>query len=184
MVRVWAGLGFLLSVAPAFAEGPMQVMPVRDVDVTYQAPVPNSENTMLLQRMRFSTLLRRQRLDMPTSGHWILRDLAARSMSVVSDSQKSVVRVGLPPDAGEMNLAPGEHWVLNGKVNIAGYSCNDWQVAGTNQSGDTICLTDDGVTLRSTHGSRVVMQAVTLNYAPQPGDIFVVPVDYTEIQPR
>ena len=71
------------------------LVPARDVDVTYRVLVQQGSDISLLQRLRFSTFLHRQRLDMPTSGEWLVMDFAAGRMAMVRDATNSFVELSL-----------------------------------------------------------------------------------------
>lgn len=165
----------LLAAAPAAwaAEVPV-VQPTHDVDVTYKVPLPGADNTALLQRLRWSASLRRQRVDLPTSGSWMVLDFAARRLLMVRDDTRTVIDTAVPPDAPP--TAAG--FAREGNAVVAGLACTQWRTRDS-RGGETVaCYAADGVLLRATSGGRVLMEAVAVHDAPQAAEVFEVPAGY------
>jgi hypothetical protein len=166
----------LLAASPAALAADVPVVqPMHDVDVTYKVPVPGADNTALLQRLRWSASLRRQRVDLPTSGNWMVLDFAAHRMLLVRDDTRTILALPAPPDPPPS--AAG--FARAGDAVVAGLPCTEWRTRDT-RGGETLaCYGPDGVLLRATSGDRVLMEAVSVHNAPQPADVFDVPAGYT-----
>ena len=166
-----------LAVACGAAQAAPVVLPARDVDVTYKVPVPGGAATAVLQRLRFSAVLHKQRLDLPTSGNWMVIDFTARRMAMVRDESREVVELAAPPTA----LLPGggNAFVRVGPDKVAGLACTEWRTHDVRGAESVVCYTDDGVLLRARQESRVLMEAVSVNYGVLDGAVFTPPAGYT-----
>lgn len=174
----------LAAPGPARADSPAQTQPTRDVDITYRADVADAPGTALLQRLRFSAALRRERLDMPTSGHWMLLDLGRNTLTLVRESEHSAMTG--PAGSAAAGPAPqqGQHWQRGADIIIAGAACTLWAIAddAPGRIGTEFCLTADGAMLRVREGERVVSEAISVSYAPQDAAIFAIPQGYRSPQ--
>ena len=161
------------------ADGPAP-QPTRDVDVTYRVPVPGGGDASLLQRLRWSAARREQRVDLPTSGNWMVLDFASHHMAMVRDDSREVVDLPSPLSAEQPNAGAG--FARAGTGSVAGLACTEWRTVDTRGQETLACYTDDGVLLRATAGARVLMQAVAVKYETQPAEIFSAPAGYTHQQ--
>ena len=166
--------------APARAQDAPVVQPTRDVDVTYRVPVPGGADASLLQRLRWSAARRQQRVDLPTSGNWMVLDFATHRMALVHDESREVIDLPSPSSADH----PGAGYTRAGAATVEGLACTEWRTIDTRGQTTLACYTDDGVLLRAMAGRRVLMQAVHVAYTPQPEDVFQAPAGYTHEQSR
>lgn len=182
MIRLGVAAGVLLAFMVQAAPGPdaPTVQPTRDVDVTYRVPVPGGADASILQRLRWSAAERRQRVDMPTSGTWMVLDFAAHRMAVVRDSTREVLDVPAPRSADQPGAGAG--FTRLGPATVAGLACTEWRTVDTRGAQTQACYTRDGVLLRATSGARVLIEAVQVAYTPQGNNVFVTPADYTHTQ--
>ena len=78
-------------------------------------------------------------------------------------------------------MPPGARFTRRGMAQVAGTACMEWEV--TVPQGQTmICLTENGVMLRSVAGTgedSYRMEATSVQYNPLPA-LFVVPQGYRE----
>jgi hypothetical protein len=155
------------------------VQPTRDVDVTYKVPVGGGKYMALLQRLRFSTALHKQRVDLPTSGNWMVLDYPAHRLSMIRDESHEIVDMPAPPTAP----AAGGGFARAGTANVAGLACTEWRTRDTRGNETLACYTDDGVLLRARNESATLMQAVSVHYDTQDAKIFVMPDGYTHTTP-
>ena len=165
----------------AMADTPPAVQPQRDVDVTYKVPVAGGNDMAILQRLRFSAVLHRQRVDLPTSGNWMMLDFTSHRMALVRDQSKEVV--DLPAPASASQPGAGEGFVRQGDANVAGLACTEWRTRDTRGQETVACYTVDGVLLRARNDSGTLMEAVQVNYGPVPAEVFALPEGYTHEKP-
>lgn len=171
----------LLASSAAFADAPPAVQPRRDVDVTYKVPVAGGNNVAILQRLRFSAARHRQRVDLPTSGNWMMLDFAAQTMALVRDQSKEIV--DLPAPASASQPGAGEGFVKAGQAQVAGLDCTEWRTRDTRGQETLACYTDDGVLLRARNDSGTLMEAVQVNYTTLPASVFALPEGYSHQKP-
>lgn len=166
-------LAAALLLAPAArAEAPPALQPTHDVDITYKVPVAGGAGMALLQRYRYSAALRRQRVDLPTSGNWMVLDFATHRMQAVRDESHEVVEAPVPPTG-----TPG--YSRLGSETIAGLPCTEWQTRDSNGGQTVTCYTEDGLMLRARRGDQVLIEAVHVSNAAQDATVFEVPAGYT-----
>ena len=177
-VRLLAVL--LLLPLGARAEAPAALQPLRDVDVTYRVPVPGGSDASLLQRLRWSAAHRMQRVDLPTSGNWMVLDFATQRMSLVRDESREVMDLPAPLNAAQPSA--GAAYSRAGTDMVAGLACTEWRTIDTRGQETLACYTDDGVLLQAKSGGRIMMQAVAVKYEAQPEAIFAPPAGYTHQQ--
>ncbi len=170
----WVLLALCLSSAEARAEAPDAVRPTRDVDVTYRVPV--GSGTAVLQRLRYSAGLHRQRVDLPTSGNWMMLDFAAHRMAMVRDETHEVVDLPAP----QQSDAP---FVRVGPAEVAGLACTEWRTRDSRGQESIACYTQDGVMLRARQEVRTLMEAIDVHYGTLPGAVFAVPEGYSHQRP-
>jgi hypothetical protein len=170
-----------LAASPAFAQTQPLVTPARDVDVTYKVPVAGGKDMAILQRLRFSASLRRQRVDLPTSGSWMVLDYAAHHMTLVRDDSHELVDLPAPENAGQPGPAAG--YVQAGTAQVAGLACTEWRTRDTRGQATTVCYTSDGVLLRARNDIGVLMEAIDVAYRPQDATVFDLPNGYSRQTP-
>ncbi len=169
-------LAVLVLTSPALAQPGPAVQPTRDVDVTYRVPVPGAADTFLLQRLRWSAAHRQQRVDLPTSGNWMVLDFDAHRMALVHDDSREVIELPSPQSAEQRGAGAGYTRVATSSV--AGLPCTEWRTVDTRGHETLACYTDDGVLLRATAGARTLMEAVHVSYEAQAASLFQTPAGY------
>jgi hypothetical protein len=169
-------LAALALPVPCLAETPI-VQPTRDVDVTYKVPVAGGNDMAILQRLRFSASLRRQRVDLPTSGNWMMLDFATKQMAMVRDESHEIVDLPAPDTASQPG--GGAAFTRVGSARVAGLDCTEWHTRDTRGQETVACYTADGVLLRARNENTVLMEAVDVNYAPQGPEVFALPEGYS-----
>ncbi len=164
----------LLATLILYADGPVAVKPTRDVDVTYKVPV--GSGTAVLQRLRYSAGLHRQRVDLPTSGNWMMLDFTAHRMAMVRDETHEVVDLAAPSDVA----AP---FVRVGETSVAGLACTEWRTRDSRGQESVACYTQDGVMLRARQEDRTLMEAINVHYGELASAVFTVPDGYSHQSP-
>jgi hypothetical protein len=177
----WPAAALLLAGTTAMAEPPPTVQPTRDVDVTYKVPVAGGTDMAILQRLRFSASLHRQRVDLPTSGNWMMLDFGAHTMSLVRDQSREIVDLPAPASASQPGAGAG--FVRQGAASVAGFDCTEWHTRDTRGQETVACYTTDGVLLRARNDSGTLMEAVQVSYGPVPASVFTLPDGYTHQKP-
>jgi hypothetical protein len=169
----------LLSFALACvaADAPPSVKPMRDVDVTYKVPVGEAGRTAMLQRLRYSAALHRQRLDLPTSGNWMMLDFVSHRMEMVRDESHEVVDLPAPDSASLPGNGAG--FVRVGPAVVAGLACTEWRTRDSRGHESIACYTEDGVMLRARQDGRTLMEAISVHYGVLADTVFTVPDGYT-----
>jgi hypothetical protein len=131
----------------------------------------------LLQRLRWSAGTQRQRVDLPTSGNWMVLDFMTHRMALVHDESHEVLDLPAPLSAEQPGAGFG--FTRMGKANVAGLACTEWKTVDTRGQETQACWSDDGILLRASAGTRVLMEAVSVKYASQDDSVFETPAGYT-----
>lgn len=177
-MRRLAVLALLLCwLAPgAWADEPL-LRPTRDVDVTYRA---TAGAQVLQQRVRWSAAAQSMRIDLPTTGAYVIIDYLTRRMSVVHDQEKSVVEMAAPAGMASVpGSVPEGTFVRHGDAVVDGVGCSEWDTTDRTGRQADVCITSDGVMLQASAQGRTLVSAVKLQYGPQDPGLFRVPADYT-----
>ena len=151
-----------------------QVMPTRDVDITYQITRPNQPPTTNRRRWLASEHL--QRVDGADKSTTIF-DRNKEEFTLLNPASRTyrkfegVPRIPIAPEKG-VALKRG------GEAVVAGLHCVDWSWTVDDIETHTACLTADGVMLRLVIDGKTVMQARSVTYSPQPPRLFEVPPGY------
>jgi len=175
-------LGILLAlvaaasmIPPAAADPDRPVTtPTRDVDVTYRT---GQGDKAVVQRSRWSAGGRKMRLDTPTPGVYVIVDYAARTLAMVSDQDRGVLDLPVPP-----GVMPGQAgnsvFTRRGDGKVAGLPCGEWETTDTQGQATLACFTEDGVLLEARHGEQVLVQATRVAYGTLDASSFIVPQSY------
>lgn len=158
---------------PRAAEQQPEVVPTRDVDITYRITRPNQPTTT--SRRRWSASEHLQRIDGPDKSATIF-DRNKQEFTLLNPASRTFRKFEGSP---RMPLAPDNPTALRrgGESTVAGLSCVDWSWSVDTET-HTGCLTADGVLLRLMVDGNTVMQAVSVKYRRQPADLFQVPPNY------
>jgi hypothetical protein len=163
----------------AWAQNAPLTQPTRDVDVVYMMAGPNGP---LVQRMRWGVTAGRLRVDPPTPGMYVIIDTISHSMQAVREGDRSVVTTNAGPNALP-GTTPAGHFQRSGDSNVAGLGCTQWKTQDTAGRQVLACLTPDGVLLRAEADGLVLVEALSVDFAPLPAAVFRVPADYRKITP-
>ncbi len=163
-----------LAVAPSYADGQQpQIMPTRDVDITYEVTHPNEPKTISRQQWSASDHL--QRVGGSDSSTTIF-DADKGEFTLLNPKNRTYRKLEGPP---RMPMAPGKGTPLNrgGEAVIAGLNCVDWSWMEDTEA-HTACLTPDGVLLRLVVDGKTILKARSVTYKRQPPELFQVPINY------
>ena len=173
-----AALAGIMPMEAAAQDRPL-ARPSRDVDVTYRSD-PGGQ--VLEQRSRFAG--QRMRLDTPTPGLYVIVDYGTQRMSMVSDADRGVLEMRLPPGVAPGSTGDGASYVRRGTDRVAGLACTEWDVRDIRGQIAQTCFTDDGVMLRARRGPQVLAVATRVAYGPLDPALFAVPAGYSRAAKR
>lgn len=180
------GLGAMLlaGVVGAAEERPLY-LPSRDVAVTYvldhQGPGPPKQ-----ARVYYSAASGKIRVEEPGQKQILIFDRPAKTTTVVLLREHVYIQTPLDPELA-IGLLPDDdaNFTRGVSETIAGRRCTDWEVDTAVVSG-TVCLTDDGVLLRSRGQAKNGsggggLEAIAVSYAAQPASLFVPPPGFFKV---
>jgi hypothetical protein len=173
--RVLAGAGALVLCGAAGGERPV-LRPLHDVDVTYE--LDTGGGSPLQERLRWNAASQRLRIDPPAPGLYVIIDLAARRMSTVRMTERTVIEMAAPDNVAGMPDSAAAGAVRQGADVVAGLACTEWDMTDAAGEPVRVCLTDDGVLLRARAGGRTLLSAETVHYGPVDAALFQVPAAY------
>ena len=179
--------GLLAAMAPAArAEDRPRIQPSRDVAVTYRvegeaaSAVPGGIPGAL--RLSWDAAGQRLRAEPEGRTQAVIVDLRAHSVQMMD----TMLRSALTLPVRDADLQPltldGARLTRRGEEVVAGLPCTDWAVRSPRGAG-TVCLTEDGVTLRAdgeVDGRRGAFTASSVSYGPQQDGLFRVPPEYMQ----
>jgi hypothetical protein len=161
--------GVVVSMSQAGELQP-QTAPNRDVDITYQITRPGLP--AITDRRRWLANQHLRRVDGP-DGSATIFDLSKGELTLLNASNHTYRML---PGAAKKRMSPPDGLELKRgrEFTIAGVACTDWSWMDDVEL-HTACLTLDGVLLRLLIDGRIVAEARSVLYAPQPPQLFEVP---------
>jgi hypothetical protein len=172
----------ILSVALALPPGPPArasdapaTVPSRDVDVVYRLGPPGGADPRR-ERVRWDVAHGLQRIDPPTPGLHMILDYRTKRLVSLRDRE----RLALVIDGAAIPAAVGGY-VRHGDATVAGLPCTDWETRPAQGEPSLICFAPDGVTLRLSQRGVVLIEAISVSYAPADPTVFAVPSDFRAI---
>ena len=167
-------LASLLIGPLAKAESP-QLLPTRDMDITYDVTLPSQPRVR--ERVRWLAAEQLERVDGPHKSTTIFnrrtREIIHLSLADRTFRQLDMPRKPEEP-APEATLKRGNESV------VAGLHCVSWSWTEDVEI-RTVCMTEDGVLLRFIIDSKTVTEARSVSYRSQPAELFQVPRDYAPL---
>jgi hypothetical protein len=161
-------------------------LPTRDVAIIYNG---QSDGQAKRLTVLYSAATERMRAEQEGQSSYVIIDGRAMVMRIVMDRRHEVIE--LPFDTNRLRsyiMSDQAHFTRQGADTVAGLACTVWDVT-TSQSHATACITADGVILRG-EGSGTAptgqsgqgrIEAISVQYAPQPPDVFHVPPRYNPV---
>ena len=168
-----AALALLLAGSPLWPQEQLQLVPTRDVDISYDITRPRQP--AIRERVRWLVGERLERIDGPDKSVTIL-DRKRDEITLLTPATRTYWKfAGAPRRPTE----PEQNAVLSrgGEAVVSGQRCTEWswkQEAETR----TLCATADGVALRLVVDGKTVMEARSVSYGRQDAALFEVPSDY------
>ena len=166
----------LLAVGEALAQTRPQLIPTRDVDVTYRV---TQAGRTIEERVRWLAAEQLQRVD--SSGPvYMVVDHKARRLTLVNTAKRTVLAMEAPRRS-PLDPDGDAAFTNTGQDSVAGLPCTEWLMAagGAKQ----LCVTDDGVMLRVRDAGRTVAEATTVQYGQADPASFQVPTDFQNVPP-
>jgi hypothetical protein len=170
----FAGLALFIAGSAAMAQERPQLVPVKDVDISYKISRPNQP--AIIERRRWLAAENLERVDGPdksttifdrNKGEIILLNTAKRTFRKLEGKGRR------PPE-------PGAGVVLRrgGDVVIAGLHCAEWTWTEDTEI-HTVCVTPEGALLRLVIDGRAIIEARSVHFAQQKAELFQVPPNYS-----
>jgi hypothetical protein len=167
-------LASLLVGSVARAEPP-QLLPTRDVDITYDVTLPSQPRVR--ERVRWLVAEQLERVDGPHKSTTIF-NRRRREIIVLTSANRTFRQLDMPRQpqepAPETTLKRGNESV------VAGLHCVDWSWIEDVET-RTVCITADGVLLRFLVDGQTVSEARSVSYRRQLPQVFQVPSDYAPL---
>jgi hypothetical protein len=161
-----------LLVGPVARAEP-QLLPTRDVDITYDVTLPFQPRVR--ERVRWFASEQLERVDGPHKSTTIF-NRRTHEMILLTSGNRTFLQLDMPRQPQE----PAAKTVLkrgNESV-VAGLHCVDWSWTEDVET-RTVCITADGVLLRFLVDSQTVTEARSVSYRRQPAELFKVPPGYS-----
>jgi hypothetical protein len=162
----------ILLIGPvARAEAP-QLLPTRDVDITYDVTL--SSQPRVRERVRWLAAEQLERVDGP---HKLTTIFNRRSREIIhlSSANRTFRQLDMPRQPEEP--APKAILKRDNESVIAGLHCVNWSWTEDVET-RTVCMTEDGVLLRFLVDGKTVSEARSVSYRNQPAELFQVPRGY------
>jgi hypothetical protein len=168
-----AGLAFLALGPTAGAQERPQLVPTRDVDISYKITRPDLP--VIVERRRWLAGEHLERVDGPDKSttifdrnkdEIILLNAAKRTFRKLEGAGRR-----LPEPGAGVALTRGE------KSIIAGLTCVEWTWPEDTET-HAACVTPEGVLLRLAIDGRTIIQARSVHFAAQKPELFQVPPNY------
>ena len=170
-----AVLASLLVEPKAGAEKPPQLLPTRDVDITYEVTLPFQPR--ILERVRWLAAELLERVDGPHKSTTIF-DRRTHVIILLTSANRTFLKLDMPRQPQEP--APEATLRRGNKSVVAGLHCVDWSWTEDVET-RTVCITADGVLLRFVVDGKMVSEARSVSYRPQPAELFQMPPGYAPL---
>jgi hypothetical protein len=164
-----------LLVGNVGAEQPPQLLPMNDVDIIYDVTLRSQQR--IRERVRYLAAELLERVDGPHKSTTIF-DRRGHQMTILTSTNRSFLTLDMPRQPQE----PGPEAILRrgDDAIVAGLHCIDWSWTEGVET-RTVCITADGVLLRFVVDDKIVSEARSVSYGPQPVELFQVPQGYTPL---
>ena len=164
-----------LVVGPVARAEPPQLLPTRDVDITYDVTLPSQPRVR--ERVRWLAAEQLERVDGPHKSTTIF-NRRTHEITLLTSANRTFRQLDMPRQpqepAPEATLKRGNESV------VAGLHCVDWSWTEDVET-RTVCITADGVLLRFLVDSKTISEARSVSYRPQPAELFQVPPGYAPL---
>jgi len=171
--RAAGAVALLVLGSPLHADERPQLVPSRDVDITYQVSQP--EQRAVRQRIRWLASEGLERIDGSDKSVTII-DRKGGEVTLLTPRTRTYRELA---GTSRQPMEPDRDAVLRrgGETTVAGQRCTEWSWVEDGET-HTLCATADGVALRLIVGGKTAIEARSVSYRPQPGELFKVPPGY------
>jgi hypothetical protein len=168
-----ASLAFLALGSAAEAQERPQLVPTRDVDISYKITRP--DQPAIVERRRWLAGEHMERVDGSDKSTTIF-DRSKDEIILLNAAKRTFRKL---EGAERRPSEPGAGAVLRRGAEsiIAGLHCAEWTWTEDTET-HTACVTPDGVLLRLVIDGRTIIEARSVRFAPQEADLFQVPPNY------
>ncbi len=167
----WA---LLVAGSPIGAEERPQLMPTRDVDITYEVTRPRQP--AIRQRVRWLASEHLERIDGSDRSVTII-DRNGNEVTLLMPRTRTYRKLA---GTSRQPMAPDQDVVLRrgGEATVAGQRCIEWSWIEDAET-HTLCATADGVALRLVVDGKTLIEARSVSYGQQSAELFKAPRDYS-----
>jgi hypothetical protein len=154
---------------------PPNLLPTRDVDITYDVTLPSQPRVR--ERVRWLAAEQLERVDGPHKSTTVF-NRRTREIILLTSANRTFRQLDMPRQPQE----PEPEAILKrgSESVVAGLHCVDWSWTEDVET-RTVCITADGVLLRFLVDAKTISEARSVTYRPQPPDIFQVPPNYAPL---
>jgi len=167
-------LAILLAGPTSQAEEQLQLLPTRDVDITYDVTRPE-QSKKIRERVRWLAGEHLERIDGPDRSTTILNH-STNEITLLTPARRTYSKLDGGPRQPDPQL--GAALKRGSEAIVAGQHCVDWSWTEDVET-HTVCATADGVLLRLIVDGKTVKEARSVSYGRQRPEIFEVPPGYT-----
>jgi hypothetical protein len=172
----WIVAALVLAAGHASAQGKPKLLPDRDVDISYR--VTDRTDKATTERARWLSASHLQRID-GTGNTVVLADRSTDYITILNPSTRSYVKIEEPPD-GLFRVDDAAVFTQGSTNTIAHVACTDWSwLDASTHKPRTVCMTDDGVMLRTTEDGRTLIEATSVTYRRLKPATFQIPSGYS-----
>ena len=164
---------WLLAGSPSLAQQQPNVLPTRDVDITYKVTRPHQPPA--IERARWLASEQIERVDGADKSSTIF-DHRAHEITLLNPGNRTFLMLEGSARQPQQPRPDGALARGNDTV-VAGLKCVDWSWKEDFEE-HTACLTADGVLLRLVVDGKAVMEAQSVKYVRQLAELFEVPSGY------
>ena len=164
-----------LLVGPVAKAEPPQLLPTRDVDITYDVTLRSQPRVR--ERVRWLAADQLERVDGPHKSTTIF-NRRTREIVLLSSANRTFRQLDMPRQPEEP--APESRLKRGNESVIAGLRCINWSWTEDVET-RTVCMTEDGVLVRFLIDGKTVSEARSVSFHPQSAELFEVPPGYTPL---
>lgn len=157
----------------AHADETPRLVPVRDVDVTYQALIGGK---MVRERVRWLAAEEVERIDVPGRAYMLI-DHRNHRTDIVDAKTRSVIET-VNPLAGEIGDLKDAQFTRLDAERVAKHDCVVWKAVLSGAVTRELCLTAEGVLLREKKDDQTVLEAVKVRFGHLSAKLFDIPPNY------